>query len=193
MDKLEKVERLRQNANVTYEEALAALNESNEDLLDAMVLLEKQGKVKKPSQSVYSTSYQEQMQYIDVPDKVAQQKKSAPNLGRSLAHLFRGIIGFVRSTSFRVTRGDTELFRLPSWLMVLIVLIFWKIALPAAIIALIFGFRYSFEGTENTDAANNVLTRAGEVAEDLKNGLRNQKTESAGRDSRPDSAKNTEM
>ena len=28
MDKLEKVERLRQNANVTYEEALAALNET---------------------------------------------------------------------------------------------------------------------------------------------------------------------
>ena len=192
MDKLEKVERLRQNANVTYEEALAALDESNEDLLDAMVLLERQGKVKKPSQSVYSTSYQEQMQYIDVPDKVAQQKKSAPNLGRSLARLFRGIIGFVRSTSFRVTREDTEIFRLPSWLMVLIVLIFWKIALPVAIIALIFGFRYSFEGAGNTDAANNVLGRAGEIAEDLKNGLRSQQAESAERDSRSDSAGNSE-
>ena len=55
MDELEKVERLRERANVTYEEAKKALEECNGDMLDAMVYLEKHGKVKQPGQSSYST------------------------------------------------------------------------------------------------------------------------------------------
>lgn len=177
MDKLEKVERLRKSADVTYEEALAALEEAREDLLDAMVLLEKQGKVARPEQSVYSTSYQQQTEYIDVPDKVAQQKKAAPSLGKSLGGLFRGLVRFVRSTSFKVTRHEKEMFRLPSLVMVLLVLVFWRIALPAAVIALLFGCRYSFEGEEDTDTANHILSRAGHFAEDITNELRRGKNE----------------
>ena len=40
MDELEKVERLRKKADVSYEEAKQALEECGWDLLDAMVLLE---------------------------------------------------------------------------------------------------------------------------------------------------------
>ena len=43
MEMIEKVERLREKADVTYEEAKAALEQSDGDLLDAMVLLERQG------------------------------------------------------------------------------------------------------------------------------------------------------
>ena len=60
MDKMEKVERLREHANVSYEEAKAALEQANDDLLDAMVILEKQGKVKMPKQPTYSTEYEQQ-------------------------------------------------------------------------------------------------------------------------------------
>ena len=41
MEMMEKVERLREKANVTYEEAKAALEETGGDLLDAVVLLER--------------------------------------------------------------------------------------------------------------------------------------------------------
>ena len=44
MDQLEKVDKLRERANVSYEEAKEALEASNWDLLDAMVYLEKHGK-----------------------------------------------------------------------------------------------------------------------------------------------------
>ena len=44
MDKLEKVERLRERANVSYEEASKALDEAGGELLDALVILEKQEK-----------------------------------------------------------------------------------------------------------------------------------------------------
>ena len=41
MDNLEKVDKLRERANVSYEEAKAALEANGWDLLDAMVYLEK--------------------------------------------------------------------------------------------------------------------------------------------------------
>ena len=45
MEHFEMVEKLRQKANVSYEEAKAALEASEWDLLDALVYLESQGKV----------------------------------------------------------------------------------------------------------------------------------------------------
>ena len=45
MDHYEMVESLRAKANVTYEEAKAALEASDWDMLDALVLLESEGKV----------------------------------------------------------------------------------------------------------------------------------------------------
>ena len=55
MEQLEKVEKLRERANVTYEEAKEALEASNWDLLDAMVYLEKNGKTQGPARETYST------------------------------------------------------------------------------------------------------------------------------------------
>ena len=44
MDQFEKVEKLKERANVTYEEAKQALEASGWDVLEAMIYLEKQGK-----------------------------------------------------------------------------------------------------------------------------------------------------
>ena len=87
MEMIEKVERLREKADVTYEEAKAALEQSDGDLLDAMVLLERQGKVRKPAQSTFSTDYEEQTEYIRVRDKVEEQEQSAPSFGRTLGDI----------------------------------------------------------------------------------------------------------
>ena len=55
MEQLEKVERLREKTGCTYEEAKAALEASNWDMLDAIVYLENQGKINGPNVSSYST------------------------------------------------------------------------------------------------------------------------------------------
>ena len=87
MEMMEKVERLREKANVTYEEAKAVLEQTGGDLLDAMVLLERQGKVREPAQSTFSTDYEEQTEYVKVRDKVEEQEKSAPSFGRTVGRL----------------------------------------------------------------------------------------------------------
>ena len=164
MDKFEKVERLRANANVSYEEAAAALDACGGDLLDAMILLEKQGKAAKPDQSVYSTSYSEQTEYIDVPDQVEKQKKEAPSLGK----VVHTVIRFVKDTTFTISHKGEAMFRMPTWIMAILLLMFWKVLLPVGVIVLFFGIRYSFDGSENADAANQVLGKAGDIAEDMK-------------------------
>ena len=51
MDYFEKVEKLVEKAGVTYEDAKQALDDSNGDLLDAMILLERSGKTQGPKHS----------------------------------------------------------------------------------------------------------------------------------------------
>jgi hypothetical protein len=52
--------------------------------------------------------------------------------------------------------------------MVLVFLIAWKAVLPVAAVALLFGIRYSFEGSENTESANSFLQGAADLAEEIK-------------------------
>ncbi|HWI54947.1 MAG TPA: ubiquitin, partial [Desulfobacteria bacterium] len=56
MTNLEQVEKLCAMANISYEEAKAALDAANGDLLDAIIYLEKQGKVHAPTGGGYYSS-----------------------------------------------------------------------------------------------------------------------------------------
>ena len=55
MASIEMVEKLRSRTGVTYEEAREALDSSEDDMLDAMIWLEKSGKATPPRISYYST------------------------------------------------------------------------------------------------------------------------------------------
>ena len=173
MEMMEKVERLREKANVTYEEAKAALEQTGGDLLDAMVLLERQGKVKEPAQSTFSTDYEEQTEYVKVRDKVEEQEKSAPSFGRTVGRLFRGFIRFIKKTTFIVTKGEEAVFTMPTIVFVLLLFFFWEILAPVMIVALFFGIRYSFEGEEEAEKANSILNKAGDFAQDVRSEFTN--------------------
>ena len=169
MEMLEKVERLRERADVTYEEAKAALEEAGGDLLDAMVLLERRGKVRGPAQSSYSTEYEEQKDYIRVRDKVEQQKKSAPSFTHTVGRLVKTFFSFIRHTVFIVTKEDSIIFTMPSWVLVLLLFFFWEAIVPVMVIALFFKVNYSFDGAQNVKRANDILGKAGEFAQDVRN------------------------
>ena len=168
MEMIEKVERLREKANVSYEEAKAALEQTGGDLLDAIVLLERQGKVKEPAHSTFSTEYEEQKDYIKVRDKVEEQEKSAPSMGRTIGRAFRGLIRFIKQTTFIVTKGEDTVFTMPTLIFVLLLFFFWEVLAPVMVIALFFGVRYSFEGEEEAEKANSILHKAGDFAQDVK-------------------------
>ena len=177
MDKLEKVERLRERANVSYEEAAKALEEANGDLLDALVILEKQGKTKSPEQSTYSTSYEEQKDYVPVKDQLIVTEQTAKE-DRPRGGFREGVRRFfriLRDNSLIVSRHEKEFVRLPLWLLAIVLLItgLWKAAIIVIIISLFFQFRYSFGGKDQLQGANEFMEKAGNAADHIKEGFQN--------------------
>ena len=141
--------------------AKAALEEAGGDLLDAMVILERMGKVSGPARSSYSTEYEEQKDYIRVRDKVEQQKKSAPSFKHTVGRLVKTFFSFIRHTVFIVTKEDSIIFTMPTWVLVLILFFFWEAVVPVMVIALFFKVNYSFDGAQNVKRANDILVKAG--------------------------------
>ena len=74
MDNFEKVERLREKADVTYDEAKRALEACNWDMLDALIYLETLGKVKKSSVTTYHSSKAEEEKLHDVEKTVRDEE-----------------------------------------------------------------------------------------------------------------------
>ena len=166
MDKLEKVEKLRERANVSYEEARSALEENDWDLLDAMVALEKFGKTSGPKQESFSTSYDQQQEYVCVKSKVEEQRKEQPKLGRSIGEAMHSFFRICRQNFFCIRRNGDLMLRIPLFAD-----------------ALLFGFRYSLEGTDDLKEVNTFMDSAGAAAENLKEGFQNARTKEAPKDS----------
>ena len=173
MEKFEKVEKLRERANVSYEEAQKALEENEWDLLDAMVALEKSGKTDGPKQQQYSTSYDEQKEYISVKTTVEEQQNEKPHLGRSIGEAFQTFFRICRQNSFCIRRNGDLMLRIPLFTAVIILLFTWKISIPVMLIALLFGFRYNLEGKDELKQVNAFMDSAGAAAQSLKEGFQN--------------------
>ena len=173
MDNFEKVEKLRERANVSYEEAKAALEENNWDLLDAMVALEKNGKADGPKQQQYSTSYDQQQEYIPVKTTVEEQQKKEPKFGKSVGEALQTFFRICKENMFCVARHGEMMIRIPLFAAAIILLFTWRVAVPVMLVALLFGFRYSIEGKDDLREVNAFMESAGNAAENLKEGFMN--------------------
>ena len=169
MDNFEKVERLVEKANVSYEDAKAALEEAGGDLLDAMIILEKRGKVKGPEKSEYVAGPETKTEYKDVSEAV---KKSSQT---DKAEAFKGVGGFFRrafrylvDNSLKISRESRMLVNIPLWAAALIILFTWEFIWIAIVISLFFGFRYAIEGKDDSGTVNKVLNQASDIADDVK-------------------------
>ena len=167
MDNMEKVEKLRERANVTYEEAKQALEENNWDLLDAMVSLEKQGKTREPGQTSYSTSYEEQKNYLPVKETIEEKNRKKPREHR-LRGLIRKFARICRDNSFHVTRNGNDIIHVPVYVLELLLLFFWKELLVIMVISLFFNVRYHFEGKDELVNANRFMNSASDMADRVK-------------------------
>ena len=168
MEPFEKVEKLRERADVTYEEAKEALEASNWDLLDAMVYLEKNGKTKAPEKETYSTSYEDQEQFVSVKDKVQEQKKSSDGFFTKLGKLIKIAVKKCLQNYFVVTRNEKEILKVPLLAVVCGLFFFWQWLLIAAVIGLFLDYRYSIRGRDEMKEVNEAMDKASEFAGKVK-------------------------
>ncbi|MCR5302908.1 MAG: DUF4342 domain-containing protein [Lachnospiraceae bacterium] len=162
MDTFEKVEKLREKADVSFEEAKAALEEAGGDLLDAMIILEKQGKAD-PKKESYRTDESAELLVVDQPEENKEKKH-----GNAFTDKVKALWHKSCENYFVVERNDEVIVNIPIWVFILILLCTWHVMVVAMIIALFVGCRYSFKGADEMKLANDVCEKATEAAEKVK-------------------------
>ena len=174
MDHFEMVEKLRTKANVTYEEAKAALEASDWDILDALVLLESEGKVKDaPETREYTT--QEKKEYKFETKNGGEFKVEVSNTLSKLWAWIKELIRKGNKNQFVISRRNKnmfdqpmeELIAFPITVLVLLILV-PGVGLPTILIALVVGLflgaRYSFRGPDINNKVNDFMGKAQEKA-----------------------------
>ncbi len=184
---LEQVEKLCERANVTYDEAKAMLEETNGDLLEAVIKLEKEGRIKAPKGNGYFNSGDSQSAGDTGPDTKKPEVQTVVNegtsFGDSLNSFFRwcGKVLHVGNTnSFKVKKDGKNVMMIPVTVLVILLLFAFWITIPVLIIGLFFGYRYKFSGPEvKKTPVNRAMNTAAEAAEDIKKRVKECKDEKA--------------
>ncbi len=169
MVEFEKVEKLVQKTNVSYEDAKIALENANGDMLDAIIALEKQGKVNGPQQATYTTG-PEATPYRDVPAAVAQtnNKTEGKNFFKDLGSAIKRGFQYTVDNSVRVIKKDQEIIKLPLWLTIIMLLAAWELIIIVVIVSLFFDCRYALVGKDDTNQVNKVMNQATDFAGKVK-------------------------
>ena len=171
MTNYEMVELLRQKANVSYEEAKAALEAANWDLLDAIVLLEREGKVPE-NDARFSTKAETGAKE---EERDARQKRcdgAFRDGARTVGGIFRRMLNYGNRNFIVASRDGKEVVSLPLTAFVLLLLIppitIW-LMLVLMIVGLFFGLRYSLRGEHPAnEKVNEYIHKAESAAERVK-------------------------
>ena len=171
MELLEKVEKIREKTGVSYEDAKKALEESGGDMLDAIVLLESQGKIKGPAKQTYSTGGEDASRELKEAARV-YEKKTGDGFGSTMRKFIRWCGVMIRKgceNFFTVSKNGEEIITVPVLLLVVLLLFAFWIVVPLLVVGLFFGFRYAFKGeiTKAVDV-NMACDKAAEAAENVK-------------------------
>ncbi len=169
MDNFEKVEKIAERAHVSFEDAKAALEATNWDMLDAMIYLERQGKAA-GSGSTYSTTYESNAYGGE------QYNRSSNANKKTFGDKVKDLLRKSDENHFRITRKNGEkLIEFPIWLAIILVIALHGFALVLFIIGLFCGCGYSFIGPAKMDVANKVMNTCEETADSIKDAFNSNK------------------
>ncbi|NMB01590.1 MAG: DUF4342 domain-containing protein [Firmicutes bacterium] len=160
MDKLEQIEKLRERAQVSYDEAKDAYEQANGDLLDALIYLEKQGKVRPPQGDGYYRSETSGDPEASFNERKEQESKKGSTGDETETKSFRetlerfgsflaGLIRKGNNTSFEILKDKEHVASFPVTVLALVLLFAPHITLPAIVIGLFLGYHYQFVSNDN--------------------------------------------
>lgn len=162
MDHFEMVEKLRERTGVSYEDAKAALEASDWDLLDAIVVLESEGKIEQGAKD-YSTRREQARE--EHTKRHGEFKGTMGRIGEQLMYL----IDKGNQVMIDFSRQGKVVFSLPlTVLAVFFIFMFW-FTIPALVIGLFFGYTYSVRSSgAGVNMVNQAMEKASEFASNIK-------------------------
>ncbi len=158
MERLEKIEKLRERAQVTYDEAREALEQAGGDLLDALILLEKHGKVPPPQGGGYYRSEGSiggpelggpQQEERSRDQRSSQATNNFKEALEKFWNFFSGLLKKGNTTSFEILKDKEHVASFPVTVLALLLLFAPWVTLPLIIIGLFLGFHYQFVRNDN--------------------------------------------
>lgn len=172
---LEQVEKLRERANVSYDEAKTALEAANGDVLEALIQLEKKGIVAPPAGGgFYSSEKSAPKEEEPAPGKKGKgnprpTREGGENLFRKLMRFLGEILHRGNINHIQVTKDGEIKTSVSITILALMILIFFWITVPLLVIGLFCGFRYVFTGPDfGKESVNNAMDAAAKTAESIK-------------------------
>ena len=192
MENIQKIEQLVSKAGCSYEEAKTALEANGWDMIDAIVSLEREGKVKREESGMAVQYAEEAEEPVEVvPDVSADEiegefdrkitysyegaDKEQSNAGRKSSKrehkLWKRIKSILMNNRMIILRSSgRQIVDLPIVVPVIALIVsFWTI-LILALIAMLFGYRFHFEGEDlGKTNINNTMDKATDYAEKVKN------------------------
>ena len=168
MDRMEMVEMLREKAGCSYAEAKAALEESGDDLLEALCWLESHGKTQLVGASC-STADREPSKEEPQPQ---EKPKSDGPFARGCKDLWQGIKDLFhwanRNELVMKNRAGKQELSIPLTVVVIVMILAFWLVLVLAVVALFCGMRFSFTGPMATERLNDAMGKATDFAESIK-------------------------
>ncbi len=181
----EQVQKLREYANISYEEAKKALEETNGDLLQAVLNLEKQNKIKAPAGGGYYNSREEEQDANGHRREQTRERKrnkaNGSTFGDKVAAFLQWcgrIIHKGNINSFEVLKDEKRIMIFPVTVLVLLLLFAFWIVVPLLIAGLFCGYRYRFLGPdldkpEVNEAMENVAKATVRAVDSVVNAVEN--------------------
>lgn len=174
MDKLKLVEKLREKTGITYEDAKRVLEINNWDILDAVLYLEKQGKVKGPSVSIfYTNEYKGNYEEKNTGSNFQEVKKdSSYKFNNTFEGIFEIICKAIDTCNniFIEIKGKNNFFLKFPLTVVIVLLIFgFWLLIPLVVIGLFLDIEFSVESKKiNTDKINDILSKISKEVQKIK-------------------------
>ena len=182
MEKLEKVELIREKTGVSYDDANAALEATNGDVLDAIIFLERVGKAQ-PRSASYTTTGSDTTFGAPISPEMAEAQSAyeksskRSKFGEYVNRIFEEVKRLLKAsidTTFVIDRKGSRLIALPVLVLILAVF-FWWAAIPLLVVGLFLDCRYHFEGIGRVSVdVNDVMDKAGDVADSIKRDITEQ-------------------
>ena len=177
MEKLEKVELVREKCKVSYEEAREALEACNYDVLDAIVMLEQEHKVTERIPEPVAAELVEatyETAQDSAPNETFEAAAAEPKTSKAASAWKRfcasckELLSSGMETAFIAERNGERMFEVPL-LLVVIGMLMWGASLWLLVAGLFCGFRYHIEGTgKAVSSVNSAMGKVADAAEDIK-------------------------
>ncbi|MFV3013365.1 ubiquitin [Clostridium botulinum] len=158
MDKLKLVDKLKERTNVSYEEAKTALENNDWDILDALLYLEGNGKVKRPSVNIFYTN---EARYSDKSEKSDKNEENKYEKSNNFQGIFEAICKYIDTCNnifLEIKKKDRMFLKIPLTVIVIFSFFaFWMI-IPLMVALLFFDIElYIYSKRVDTDKANKIL------------------------------------